>query len=75
MLRLKTGGLAKILFLLKWGLMLGWEARYAQKFDHALVVSALEGELLRSANPHLTISRRRPGILCSLSARWATRPI
>lgn len=37
----------KFLFALKWILMLGWEVKYAEKFDHCLAVSALEGEMIK----------------------------
>jgi sugar transferase (PEP-CTERM/EpsH1 system associated) len=62
MLHLKTGIKEKLLFVLKWLLMLRWEARYAEKFDHCLVVSPLEGQLLQSTNPKLRISVIENGV-------------
>ncbi|HWP92365.1 MAG TPA: glycosyltransferase family 4 protein [Thermodesulfobacteriota bacterium] len=53
---LKTPIKEKFLFLVKWMLMHGWEARYAQMFDHCLVVSPIEKEALGSANPNVPIS-------------------
>ncbi|MGE5445498.1 MAG: glycosyltransferase family 4 protein [Ignavibacteriales bacterium] len=59
---LRTGFTQRSLFLLKWMLMLRWEAKYAEKFDHCLVVSPLEGKMLQSANPKLSISVIENGV-------------
>lgn len=53
---------ARALFVLKWLLLLGWEARYAGRFDRALAVSALEGERLRAANPRLAVAVIENGV-------------
>jgi glycosyltransferase involved in cell wall biosynthesis len=62
MIRLNTGGLKKLGFILKWWMMRGWESTYAQRFDHCLVVSQRDGELLRSANPALPLSVIENGV-------------
>ncbi|MGH7966115.1 MAG: glycosyltransferase family 4 protein, partial [Candidatus Binatia bacterium] len=62
MLHLQTGVGGKLLSLLKWLLMLRWEARYAKKFDHCLVVSAVDGQLLQSANPAVPVSVIENGV-------------
>lgn len=62
MLNLKTSISEKFLFLVKWMLMLRWEAKYAEKCDNSLVVSPLDGELLKSENPNLTVSVIENGI-------------
>ncbi len=59
---LRTGFTQRSLFLIKWMLMLRWEAKYAEKFDHCLVVSPLEGKMLQSANPKLSISVIENGV-------------
>jgi sugar transferase (PEP-CTERM/EpsH1 system associated) len=53
---LKMPVLEKGIFWVKWLTMLGWEAKYASQFDRSLVVSELEGELLRRANPSLQVA-------------------
>jgi glycosyltransferase involved in cell wall biosynthesis len=40
---------------LKWLAMIGWEARYASRFDRTITVSRLERDLLRSGAPRLTV--------------------
>ncbi|MER3446056.1 MAG: hypothetical protein C4291_04115 [Candidatus Dadabacteria bacterium] len=62
MMGLRTGFIQKSLFLVKWLLMLKWEARYAERFDHCLVVSPLEGRILQSANPRLSLSVIENGV-------------
>jgi sugar transferase (PEP-CTERM/EpsH1 system associated) len=62
MVGLQTGSVAKALFVLKWLMMRGWEARYAERFDHCIVVSPVEKELLQSANPTLAISTVENGV-------------
>lgn len=62
MMGLRTGFTQKSLFLIKWILMLQWEAKYAEKFDHCLVVSPIEGKMLKSANPRLLISVIENGV-------------
>ncbi len=62
MMGLRTGFTQKSLFLIKWMLMLRWEAKYAEKFDHCLVVSPIEGKMLKSANPRLPISVIENGV-------------
>jgi glycosyltransferase involved in cell wall biosynthesis len=62
MLNLKMGMREKLLFFVKWLLMLRWEARYAKKFDRVLVVSPSERQWLQAANPRLTISVIENGI-------------
>lgn len=62
MLHLRTGVGGKLLSLVKWFLMLGWEAKYAEKFDHCLVVSAVDGQLLHSANPAVPVSVIENGV-------------
>ncbi|PSF36242.1 hypothetical protein C7H19_13625 [Aphanothece hegewaldii CCALA 016] len=48
MIKLNSNLKEKLLYQIKWLLMLNWEAKYAQKFDHCLVVSSLERQLLPS---------------------------
>ncbi len=62
MINLKNRVSEKFLFLLKWMLMLRWEARYAGKFDRCLVVSPFDGNMLKSANPKLFLSVIENGV-------------
>jgi glycosyltransferase involved in cell wall biosynthesis len=62
MINLKNGISGRFLFLVKWMLMLRWEARYAGKFDRCLVVSPLECQLLKSESPNLPISVIENGV-------------
>jgi sugar transferase (PEP-CTERM/EpsH1 system associated) len=62
MIYLKNGLMEKSLFLLKWMLMLRWEAKYAERFNRCLVVSALEERGLKSANPNLSVSVIENGV-------------
>ncbi|MGH7807549.1 MAG: glycosyltransferase family 4 protein [Thermodesulfobacteriota bacterium] len=62
MIYLKNRLTEKSLFLLKWMLMLRWEAKYAERFDRSLVVSALEEKVLRSANPNVSVSVIENGV-------------
>jgi glycosyltransferase involved in cell wall biosynthesis len=62
MLRMKTNAIEKLVFFLKWLLMLRWEYRYAKRFDQCLVVSPIEGKLLQSANPNLPLSLIENGV-------------
>lgn len=62
MLRLHTGAEEKSRNLLNWILMRHWEPKYAEQFDHCLVVSPLEGQMLQSANPNLTVSVIENGV-------------
>jgi len=62
MLRLETNFQEKLLFGVKWLLMLGWEVKYAQKFDHCLVVSPPEKQLLKSLNSQLSVSVIENGV-------------
>ena len=62
MIYLKNPLTEKSLFLLKWMLMLRWEAKYAERFDRCLVVSTLEEKELRSANPNVSVSVIENGV-------------
>jgi sugar transferase (PEP-CTERM/EpsH1 system associated) len=62
MVGLQTGPAAKLLFVLKWLMMRGWEAKVAERFDRCVVVSPIEKELLQSANPRLVISTVENGV-------------
>ena len=62
MIYLKNGLMERSLFLLKWMLMLRWEAKYAERFDRCLVVSTLEEKELRSANPNVSVSVIENGV-------------
>ncbi len=63
MLRMTTSVREKLLFFLKWLLMRNWEARYAQRFDHILMVSGYEAQLLRKLiKPHLPITVIENGV-------------
>src|SRR5262245_33267827 len=42
-------------FWLKWLSMVGWEARYANRFDRTITVSRLERDLLRSRAPRMAV--------------------
>ena len=48
MLRMHAGALEKLGWLVKAGLMRGWEARHAARFDRCLVVSEIEAQRLRA---------------------------
>ncbi len=41
---------------LKWLTMIGWEARYASRFDQTIAVSRLDRDLLREGNPKLRVA-------------------
>ena len=62
MLKVRTGFVEKLFFVLKWILMLRWESRWAQKFNRSLVVSPLEKELLQEANAKLSVSLIENGV-------------
>ncbi len=62
MIGLNTRPAQKLGFVLKWLLMLGWESAYAQRFDHCLVVSQQERELLQTSRPNLPISVIENGV-------------
>jgi len=62
MLFLKTGAIQKLLFLLKWILMLNWESKYARNFDHCTVVSPIENRVLKSSNPDLNVTTIPNGV-------------
>jgi sugar transferase (PEP-CTERM/EpsH1 system associated) len=53
---------ARLLFGVKALLMQRWEVRHAARFDHCLVVSPLERDLLREENPSLPISVIENGV-------------
>ncbi|MCP4404773.1 MAG: glycosyltransferase [bacterium] len=62
MLRLRLGIRERIVFFVKWLLMLRWEREWASRFDRVLAVSAREAEWLRAADPRLSISVIENGI-------------
>ena len=62
MLQMQTSPMERLLFLVKWLAMLRWEARYAKKFDHCLVVSPTELEQLQASNPGLSVSLIENGV-------------
>ena len=62
MLFMKTGPMRKPLFLLKWFLMLNWEAKYAKNFDHCTVVSPDENRMLKSSNSKLQVTTIPNGV-------------
>src|SRR5262249_50421747 len=41
---------------LKWLTMIGWEIRYASRFDQTITVSSLDRDLLREGNPKLPVA-------------------
>ena len=53
---MKTDIPAKALWWLKWLAMLGWEAKWANRFDRVVTVSAVERDLFLRANPKLRIA-------------------
>ncbi len=62
MLFLKTGPKQKTLSLLKWLLMLNWESKCAENFDHCTVVSPIENSILKSSNSELHITTIPNGV-------------
>jgi polysaccharide biosynthesis protein PslH len=49
-------------FWLKRGLMHGWEARYAARFDQVIAVSEVDAAWLRAANPRLRVTVIENGV-------------
>ncbi len=62
-LRMQIGPKERLISTLKWLIFASrWEARYAERFDHCVVVSTAEHELLKTANPRLRVSLVENGI-------------
>jgi polysaccharide biosynthesis protein PslH len=57
----------RLQFGLKALLMQRWEARYAARFDHSLVVSTLDRDLLHAEDPSLPITVIENGVDATLS--------
>ena len=56
MLRMHSGAIAKLGWLVKAVLMRGWEARHAARFDHCLAVSDIEAQRLRDVAAGTAVS-------------------
>ena len=56
MLRMRSGALEKLGWLVKAALMRGWEARHAARFDRCLVVSDIDGQRLRAVAADAAVS-------------------
>jgi glycosyltransferase involved in cell wall biosynthesis len=66
MLRMKASPQEHVFHLVMWLSMLRREARYAQSFDHCLVVSPSELRHMQALNPDITLSLIENGIDTSL---------
>jgi len=56
MLRMRSGALEKLGWLVKAALMRGWEARHAARFDRCLVVSDIDAQRLRAVAADAAVS-------------------
>jgi glycosyltransferase involved in cell wall biosynthesis len=56
MLRMHSGALEKLGWLVKAALMRGWEARHAARFDRCLVVSEIEAQRLHAVAAGVAVS-------------------
>jgi len=62
--RLATGCRCRCGFCLKALLMRQWEADYAARFDHCIVVSSADAGMLRGINPAVRVSVVENGVDC-----------
>jgi sugar transferase (PEP-CTERM/EpsH1 system associated) len=60
--KLNLGWWHRFSFWLKWQMMIGWEARYAEKFGRVIAVSERDADWLRHTNPRLNVSVVENGV-------------
>ncbi len=62
-LQMRIGAAQRVLSLMKWAAFARrWAVRYAERFDHCVVVSPEEQALLRKTNPRLRVSLVENGV-------------
>jgi polysaccharide biosynthesis protein PslH len=62
MYRLDVGVKLKLRFFLRWLLARRWEPKYPERFDVCTVVSTVERQVLKSANPRLNVAVIENGV-------------